>query len=154
MSLELRGGWSPKNAEGVQGQSWQNSKTALEWKTGHPLTILTSDSTSFFRFQPPHSSNPNHLILQILTTSFSRSQPPHSPDPDHLILQIPTTCFRNALEFFLLQAPSINPQYYHMLLPPQHPHLTPPKAAPRPLPPPKVTQRSLLTLHPLIQTLL
>ena len=37
-SLELRGGQSPKDAEGVQGQSWKNSKTALEWKTGRPLT--------------------------------------------------------------------------------------------------------------------
>ena len=39
MSLGLGGGQSPKNAEGVQGQSWQNSETALEWKTGRPLTV-------------------------------------------------------------------------------------------------------------------
>ena len=37
-SLELGGGRSPKNAKGVQGQSWKNSETALEQKTGHPLT--------------------------------------------------------------------------------------------------------------------
>ena len=37
MSPELRGGRSPKNAEGIRGWSWQNSKTALEQKTGHPL---------------------------------------------------------------------------------------------------------------------
>ena len=39
VSSELGGGQSPKNAEGVQGWSWQNSETALEQKTGRPLTI-------------------------------------------------------------------------------------------------------------------
>ena len=38
MSLELRGGQSPKNAEGVRGRSWKNSEMFLERKTGHPLT--------------------------------------------------------------------------------------------------------------------
>ena len=37
-SLELGGGWSPKNAEGVQGWSGKNSEMLLEWKTGDPLT--------------------------------------------------------------------------------------------------------------------
>ena len=36
--LELGGGQSPKNAEGVQGWSWENSKMLSEWKRGHPLT--------------------------------------------------------------------------------------------------------------------
>ena len=36
--LELGGGQSPKNAEGVSGQSWQNSEMALERKRGCPLT--------------------------------------------------------------------------------------------------------------------
>ena len=40
-SLELGGGWSPKDAEGVRGRSWKNSKTALEQKTGRPLTDTT-----------------------------------------------------------------------------------------------------------------
>ena len=43
MSLELGGGQSPKNAKGVQGQSWKDSKNSempLEWKTGHPLTDI------------------------------------------------------------------------------------------------------------------
>ena len=39
MSLELGGGQGPKNAEGVQGQSWQNSKMALERKRSCPLTV-------------------------------------------------------------------------------------------------------------------
>ena len=30
--LELGGGQSPKNAKGVQGQSWKNFEMALEWK--------------------------------------------------------------------------------------------------------------------------
>ena len=38
MCLELGGSQSSKNAEGVQCQSWQNSKTASERKRGHPLT--------------------------------------------------------------------------------------------------------------------
>ena len=38
MSLELGGGQSLMNAKGVRGQSWQNSETALEQKTGRPLT--------------------------------------------------------------------------------------------------------------------
>ena len=38
MSLELGGGWSPKNAKGVRGWSWKNSEMFLEWKTGYPLT--------------------------------------------------------------------------------------------------------------------
>ena len=38
VSPELRGSWSLKNAEGVQGWSWKNSKMFLEWKTGCPLT--------------------------------------------------------------------------------------------------------------------
>ena len=37
MSLELRGGQSPKNAKGVRGQSWKNSEMFSEQKTGHPL---------------------------------------------------------------------------------------------------------------------
>ena len=42
-SLELGGSWSPKNAKGVQGQSWKNSKTALEQKTGCPLTLTPEE---------------------------------------------------------------------------------------------------------------
>ena len=38
VSLELGGGWSPKNAEGVRGQSWKNSEMFVEQKTGRPLT--------------------------------------------------------------------------------------------------------------------
>ena len=38
MSPELGGGWSPKNAEGIRGQSWENSEIASEWKRAHPLT--------------------------------------------------------------------------------------------------------------------
>ena len=41
MSPELGGGRSLKNAKGVQGQSWKNSKMFLEWKTGRPLTCTT-----------------------------------------------------------------------------------------------------------------
>ena len=36
VSLELGGGWSLKNAKGVRGRSWKNSKMFLEWRTGHP----------------------------------------------------------------------------------------------------------------------
>ena len=39
VSLELGGSRSPKNAEGVQGQSWKNSEMFLEQKTGRPLTL-------------------------------------------------------------------------------------------------------------------
>ena len=38
MSLELGGGWSLKNAKGVQSQSWKDSEMFWEPKTGHPLT--------------------------------------------------------------------------------------------------------------------
>ena len=41
-SLELGGSQSLRDAEGVQGRSRQNSETASEWKTGHPLTMSTS----------------------------------------------------------------------------------------------------------------
>ena len=38
VSLELGGGQSLKNAEGVQGWSWKNSEMFSEQKTGCPLT--------------------------------------------------------------------------------------------------------------------
>ena len=38
VSLELRGDWSPKNAEGVQGRSWKDSEVSSGQKTGRPLT--------------------------------------------------------------------------------------------------------------------
>ena len=45
-SLELGGGWSLRDAEGVRGQSWQNSETALEQKTGRPLTGIGKQNRS------------------------------------------------------------------------------------------------------------
>ena len=49
MSLELGGGWSLKNAKGVRGQSWKNSETASERKTGRPLTLLESNGHQLSR---------------------------------------------------------------------------------------------------------
>ena len=43
VSPELGGGQSPKNAKGVRGWSWKDSKMSLEWKTGRPLTEKVSD---------------------------------------------------------------------------------------------------------------
>ena len=39
MSPELGGSQSPKNAEGIRGRSWKDSKIFSEQKTGHPLTV-------------------------------------------------------------------------------------------------------------------
>ena len=46
VSLELRGSRSLKNAEGIQGQSWKDSKMFLEQKTGRPLTLRGSRTES------------------------------------------------------------------------------------------------------------
>ena len=51
MSLELGGGQSLKNAKGVQGQSWQKSETALEQKTGCPLTYTGYKKYHRMKFQ-------------------------------------------------------------------------------------------------------
>ena len=69
MSPELGGGWSPKNAEGVQGLSWKNTEMLLGWKTGRPLT-----STAFHPQTDGATERANRLIPQILQTVVTNDQ--------------------------------------------------------------------------------